>query len=95
MSKLNYTFKVIKKGKVVERLVTGKKRRFYNHARLIKWINKPLKVYLRVYYGTFKDNEGKMSNFYNEGYYFNKKDFWLALDVFDKIKPEEFEQTIN
>jgi len=81
-NKLNFTFRVIKNGKTVERYETHSKRRFYNKIRTINWGNGVEKVYLRVSYGKGIDNFGKMTNFYNDGEYENKDDLLWALSAF-------------
>ncbi|MFZ5366497.1 MAG: hypothetical protein ACOZBZ_04405 [Patescibacteria group bacterium] len=72
-NRLNFTFRVIKNGKLVERYETHSIRRFYTKIRRINWQNRPLKVYLRVSYG---------GGSYNDGEYTNKKDFNQVLSAF-------------
>lgn len=84
----NYTFVVKKNGRKVQRLQTHEYRRFYKELRQIIWEKGQIKVYLRVNYGKHKDNFGKMSEFYNDGWYETKEDLWLALKNF---KDEEVE----
>lgn len=79
--KRNYLLKVFY-GQKVERYETHSIRRFYNHARTIKWKNKPIKVYLRISYGKQLTLGGKLENFWNDGKYTNKEDFELALNAF-------------
>ena len=79
---MNFTFKVIKNNKVIQRVQTHSIRRFYNHIRTINWQNRPSKAYLRVSYGKYTDCFGKMVNFYNDGEYETKEDLWLAFNVF-------------
>jgi len=74
--------RVVKNGKVIDRYETRSKRAFYTHARSIKWEDRDKKVYLRVSYGKYLDNFGKLTNFYNDGWYDNKKDLLLALRAF-------------
>lgn len=81
-SKPGFTLCVTKNGKKVYGYHSRSKRRFYNRARTINWKDKPLKVYLRVSYGRSKDVWGKYTNYYNDGDYDTKKDFWLALKAF-------------
>ena len=81
-NKPNFTFRVIKNGKVVERCQTHSKRRFYNRIRMINWQNSHFKVYLRVSYGKALTNFGKMENFYNDGEYETNKDLLEALTAF-------------
>lgn len=81
-NKPNFTFRVIKNGKTTVTCQTHSKRRFYNRIRTINWRNRPLKVYLRIYYGKYLSNLGKIEPFWNDGYYESKKDFMLALNAF-------------
>lgn len=80
--KLNFTLKIIENGKVVSKHQTHSKRRFLNHARSIKWQNHHLKMYLRVHYGKRLSNYRKIESFWNDGYYDNKEDFWIAVNAF-------------
>lgn len=80
----NFTFRVIKSGKSIGRCRTHSKRRFYNRIRSINWQNKPLRVYLRIYYGKHLSNLMRIEPFWNDGYYENKKDLMLALSAFMK-----------
>lgn len=81
-SQLNYTFRVIKDGKTIDRCQTHSKRRFYNRIRTINWQNNPLKVCLRVNYGKRECNFGCICNFYNDGEYETPKDLMTALEAF-------------
>lgn len=81
-NKCNYTYRVIKNGKTIDRCQTHSKRRFYHRIRTINWQKKPLKVYLRVSYGRGKTNRGTVETFYNSGTYTSKKDLLEALSAF-------------
>jgi len=81
-NKLNYTFRVIKDGKTIDRCQTHSKRRFSNKLGTINWQNSPLKVYLRVSYGRRECNLGCVCNFYNDGEYKTKGDLLFALYAF-------------
>lgn len=81
-SQLNYTFRVIKNGKTIDRCQTHSKRRFYNRIRTINWQDSPLKVYLRVSYGKRECNLGCICNFYNDGEYDTLQDLMEALEAF-------------
>lgn len=81
-NKINFTFRVAKNGKMIDRCQTHSKRRFYNRIRTINWQSGVGKVYLRVSYGKGLDNFGKVTNFYNDGKYEYKKDLFLALSAF-------------
>jgi len=83
-NRLNFTFKVIKNDKVVDRCQTHSKRRFYNRIRRINWKIGVKKVYLRVSYGKGINNFGKMTPFYNDGWYGNKSDLWMAVAAFSE-----------
>jgi hypothetical protein len=83
-NQLNFTFRVVKNGRVVDRCQTHSKRRFYNRIGTLKWQNKPSFVYLRVSYGKNIDAFGKMVNFYNDGEYDNKNDLLSVLDIFSQ-----------
>lgn len=79
---MNYTFRVIKNGKTIDRCQTHHKRRFYNKIRSINWENEPLKVYLRVSYGKAETNRGTIETFYNDGTYETRNELLSTLDVF-------------
>ncbi len=81
-NKPNFTYRVIKNGKTIDRCQTHSKRRFYNKIGTINWQNSPLKVYLRVSYGRMECNMGCVCNFYNDGEYETKKDLLFALSAF-------------
>jgi len=81
---LNFTFRVVKNGKTIDRCQTHSKRRFLNRLRTINWEDKLLKVYLRVSYGKHEDVWGKFSSFYNDGWYENEEDLWLAFNTFSE-----------
>ncbi len=81
-NKPNFTFRVIKNGKTIDRCQTHSKRRFYNRIRTIKWESGVEKVYLRGSYGKSIDAFGKITNFYNDGEYKTKKDLLFALSAF-------------
>ena len=80
----NFTFRVIKNGKTINRCQTHSKRRFYNRIRRIDWQNKPLDVYLRVSYGYGQDVFAKMVSFYNDGFYKTRKELLKALTAFSE-----------
>ena len=81
-NKPNFTFRVIKNGKNIDKCQTHSKRRFYNRIRSINWQNSGITVYLRVSYGKGVDTFGKMTNFYNDGNYETEKDLFFALSAF-------------
>lgn len=71
--KINFSFKVFKKDKTVQRYDSSSKRRFRNQIRLINWQDKDFGVYQKVNYG---------QGFYNAGLYNRRLDFLFALDAF-------------
>ena len=81
-NRLNFTFRVEKDGKVINKCHTHSIRRFYHRIGTINWQSKPSKVYLRVSYGRGLNNFGKMANFYNDGDYTTKHDLIFALKAF-------------
>lgn len=81
-NKRNYTLKLFKNGKLADRYQTHSYRLFVQRLRTINWKEKGIKVYLRVYYGKFLDNFGKLSHFWNDGDYEDKESLWLAFNAF-------------
>ncbi len=81
---MNYSYKVIKNNKTIERYETHSKRKFYNKVRSIKWSDMHSSVYLRVNYGMHLSNRNKIESFWNDGDYYNQKDLWQALEAFTK-----------
>ena len=67
----NYTLKVFKDDREVQRVETHNLSLFTRKSRLINWLESNLEVYLRVSEGSF-----------NDGTYQNKKDFEIALKAF-------------
>lgn len=81
-SKLNFTLRVIKDGKSIQRCQTHSRRRFYDRIGRINWQNKPLKVYVRVNYGRQVCNRGCLCSFHNDGVYETKQDLLHTLAAF-------------
>lgn len=79
---MQFTAKIYENNKMTYKVRTHKMRRFLKIIRSIKWQNSMLKVYLKVDYGKFQDNYGHLTNFYNDGNYDNKSDFWWAFNAF-------------
>lgn len=79
---MNFTLKIYKNSREVQRVQTCSRRRFLKKTRTINWQDSPLKVYLRINYGKHKDNYGKTINFWNDGEYSNRADFDMALQAF-------------
>ncbi len=79
---MNFTFKVIKDGQVIQAVRTHSIRRFLNNLRTINWQDGGIKTYLRVSYGKKICNFGCLCDFYNDGWYENKKDLWFAFNAF-------------
>ena len=80
--KPNFTYRVIKNGKSIEKCQTHSIRRFFNKIRSLKWQNGVEKVYLRMNYGKRKCVSGCVCSFYNDGEYNTKKDLFFALSAF-------------
>lgn len=83
-NKLNYTSRILKNGKTIDRCQTHSKRRFYNRIRMINWRNSPIKVYLRVSYGKKKCIKGCLCTFYNDGWYNNENNLMWAFNAFSE-----------
>jgi len=81
LQKRNYTLRVYT-DQGVQRYETSSIRRFLTHVRSISWQNTPIKVYLRVFYGKFRDHQGILQNFYNDGNYIDQEEFEKALAAF-------------
>ena len=69
-------------GQGIQRYETSSLRRFLNQTRTINWQNGIKKVYVRVSYGKFIDQSGKMTTFFNDGEYDNQQDFELVVRAF-------------
>lgn len=81
-NRLNFMFRVTKKGRTIQRYQSRSKRRFYNRTGSINWQDGGIKVYLRVNYGKYLSNMGRIESFWNDGEYSNQRDFILALNAF-------------
>jgi len=79
---MQFTLKKYENSKMTYKVRTHKLRRFLRIIRSIKWQNSSFSAYLKVDYGRFTDNFGKLTNFYNDGEYDNKEDFWMAFNAF-------------
>lgn len=79
---MNYTVKIYKNDKMVQITRTHKIKRFLKNIRSLNFKDEDIKVYLKVDYGKRLDKEGKYTNFYNDGMYDNKDDFWWAFYAF-------------
>lgn len=82
---MNFTLKVIKNSRIIQRLRTHSIRRFTNNLRTINWQDRGISAYLRVNYGKQKDCFGKITTFYNDGWYSSKSDLWLAFNAFKEV----------
>lgn len=82
--KLNFRIKVIVNGKTTTDSLTHQKRRFLRKIRTINFQNGQM-VYIRINYGVLKDNFGKSTNFYNDGYYDNYRDLIRAAEAFTEL----------
>ena len=79
--KRNFTLKVYG-AQGIQRYETSSLRRFLNQTRTINWQNGVKKVYVRISYGKFIDQSGRLTNFHNDGEYDNYQDFELAVGAF-------------
>lgn len=79
---MKFAIKIYKNKSVAKRASTHKKRRFMKILRSIKWQDSMIEADVKVTYGRFPDHQGRLVNFYNDGSYDNKNEFWLAVDAF-------------
>ena len=79
---MTFTIKIYQDHKLVTKVLTHKKRRFLKKIRSINWSDSLIKAHVKASDGYFPDNFGKSMEFYNDGDYTNKSDFWLAVDAF-------------
>lgn len=82
--KRNYTLILEHKGKKVKLVETTHKKRFLTHMRLINWNIPYSRIYLKVYYGKKIDAFGKLTQFFNYGWYNSEKDLTEAFEAFDE-----------
>lgn len=82
IKKKNYTFKVFKKGLVVDRYSSHSARAFFRRLRSINFSADVENVYLRVSYGRAQDIRGVTSTDYNEGFYDSQQELQEAIDAF-------------
>lgn len=80
----NYTLKIYKNSGKVEIIRTHKRKRFLRNLRTINWQNGIKKIYIKVSYGKRICNYGCLCEFYNDGYYDNKKELLLIFNYFDE-----------
>lgn len=81
-----YTLKLYKSNGKIESVRTKKKRRFVRILRTINWQNGIKRAYLKVSYGKKICVKGCLCDFYNDGYYTNKKEL---LEVFKYFNDED------
>lgn len=79
---MQFTIKIYKNRQMIDKCRTHRIRRFFRKIRSINFEDTKIKAYLKVNYGKALDNYGKYVNFYNDGDYDKKADFWLALNAF-------------
>lgn len=79
----NYTLKIFRNGREVDKVGTHSVRKILTHLRSINWEN-DTSTYIRVSYGKKKDGSGKPSTFYNDGNYCNEQDLLWAFNVFNE-----------
>lgn len=77
-----YDLKLFLNGKLTLNTRTHKLRRFLKVLRSIKFKEGYLKAHLKVSYGKHLDVYDKYSEFYNDGIYDTKDEFWLAFNSF-------------
>ena len=82
---LNFTLKVLKRGKIAQRYESSHLRRFCAVVKALSFKKHDIKVHLRVSYGRHLDNFGKMVEFWNDGVYDTRKDFLLAFNAFREL----------
>lgn len=68
-------------------LKNGKIRKYYTSNAIRRILYKAShvnfeKAYCRVNYGKFEDPFGKIVNFYNDGYYTDKKELFKVIQIF-------------
>jgi hypothetical protein len=68
--------------KIVRRQQTDKRRVFARILASLKKLALKEKWYIRVNYGKYKDNFGKLVDFYNDGEYTNKTELMKAYKAF-------------
>ncbi len=79
----NYTLKLYKNNGKVEIVRTHKRRRFLKNIATINWQNGIIKAYLKVSYGKYECVSGCICEFYNNGFYKNKKELLQVFKYFD------------
>ena len=79
---MQFTIKIYENDSIVQNVRTRKIRRFLKIIRSIKWSDSLIKTYVKLKSGKFTDNHGKYTDFYNDGTYGNKNDFWEAINAF-------------
>jgi antitoxin component YwqK of YwqJK toxin-antitoxin module len=72
----------LKNGKTMKYYTNDKIKRIYSLVSLAKFPDKVLKAYVKVSYGKFLDAFGKMTEFYNDGYYTDKKELREVISIF-------------
>lgn len=79
---------LIDRPKMFYTIFNGKKhrtrfvRRFALHVGALKWEKLKGRCYLKVSYGRKMTNQGKIEEFWNDGFYTNRHDFNLAYKAF-------------
>lgn len=75
-----------KKGQVMRKVGTHKKRLFLKKMRTIKFTDSISEVYLRVDYGKSLDIFGKITIDRNDGFYEDREKLWQAISAFVFMK---------
>lgn len=79
---MTFTIKIYQNSKIIKKVLTHKRNRFWRITRTINWENSMFTVYVAINYEKFLDNHGKYTMFYNDGEYTNREDFLLAINAF-------------
>ncbi len=80
--KRNYTLKVKKDGKMVQRLSSHSLRIFLRETRTINFLKHDIEVYIRVFYGNSLCIQGCICPTFNDGWYKTRKDLDFAVKAF-------------
>ena len=81
----NYTLKLYKNNGKIQIVRTHKRKRFLKNLGTINWqLDGVKKAYLKVSYGKKICNFKCLCEFYNDGYYDNKKELLEVFKYFDE-----------
>lgn len=79
---LSFLLKRFHPNGTIEKYRTSSLRRFLNYTRTIIRQNPQYKTYLKVSYGKRECHQGCVCSFYNDGFYEDPTDLWMALCSF-------------